>query len=128
MDTEDLDTVILDPDPALTATEAAAATIPTGVNPDHSIDLHATISQETEAPVPITAVVIHHTADNPPVGIPPEMTADLTTDPKGNITNDPEDLHGNLKIGKHKQVTIDDPPSDYYSSDNSDRSSDDDLN
>ena len=32
------------------------------------------------------------------------------------------------KDRKHKQVTIDDPPSDYYSSDNSDRSSDDDLN
>ena len=32
------------------------------------------------------------------------------------------------KDRKHKQVTIDDPPSDYYSSDDSDRSSDDDLN
>ena len=98
MDTEDLDTVVLDPDPAITATEAAATTIPTGVNPDHSIDLHTAISQETEATVPITAIMIHHTADNPPVGIPTEMTADLTTDPEGNITNRPKDLHGNLKI------------------------------
>ena len=98
MDTEDLDTVILDPDPTITATEAAATTIPTGVDPDHSIDLHATISQETEAPVPITTIMIHHTTDNPPVGIPPEMTADLATDPEGNITTCPKDLHGNLKI------------------------------
>ena len=108
MDKEDLDTVILDPDPTITAAEAAAATIPAGVDPDHSIDLHATISQETEAPVPITAVMIHHTADNPEVGIPPEMTPDLATDPEGNITNCPEDLHGNLKIEStnKSQLTI----------------------
>ena len=98
MNIEDLDTVALDPDPTITATEAAATTIPIGVNPDRSIDLHATISQETEAPAAITAIVIHHTADNPPVGIPPEMTADLATGPEGNITNCPEDLHGNLEI------------------------------
>ena len=53
---------------------------------------------ETEAPAPITAIMVHHTTDNPPVGIPPEMTADLTTDPEGNITNHPKDLHGSLKI------------------------------
>ena len=98
MNIEDLDTVALDPYPMITATEAAADTIPIGVDPDRSIDLHATISQETEAPAPITAIVIHHTAGNPPVGIPPEMTADLTTDPEGNITNHHEDLHGDLKI------------------------------
>ena len=95
--TEDLDTVALDPDPTITATEAAATRIPIGVDPDHSIDLHTTISHETEAPVPITTIMIHNTTDNPPVGIPPEMTADLATDPEGNITNCPEDLHGNLK-------------------------------
>ena len=98
MNIKDPDTVTLDPDPTITATEAAATTIPIGVNPDHSTDHHATISQETEAPAPITAIVIHHTTDNPPVGIPPEMTADLATDPEGNITNHPEDLHGSLKI------------------------------
>ena len=32
------------------------------------------------------------------------------------------------KDRKYKQVTIDDPPSDYYSSDDNDRTSDDDLN
>ena len=97
-DTEDLDTVILNPDPRITATEAAAAMIPAGVDPDHSIDLHATIFHKIEAPVPTTTIMIHHTTDNPPVGIPPEMTADLATEPEGNITNCPEDLHGNLKI------------------------------
>ena len=77
---------------------AAATMIPVGVNQDHSIRLRATISHEIEAPVPTTAIMIHHTADNPPVGIPPEMTADLTMEAEGNITNRPKDLHGNLKI------------------------------
>ena len=98
MNIKDPDTVALDPDPTITATEAAATMIPIGVDPDHSTDCHTTISQETEAPAPITAIMIHHTTDNPPVGIPPEITADLTTDPEGNIINCPEDLHGSLKI------------------------------
>ena len=96
--TEDLDTVTLGPNPATTATGTAAATIPIGVDPDHSIGLLAAISHEIEAPVPITAVVICPTTDNPPVGRPPEMTADLATEPKGNHTNHPEDLHGSLEI------------------------------
>ena len=98
MNTEDLDTVALYPDPEITATGAAATMIPIGVNPDHSIGLHTAISHKTEAPVPITTVMIHHTTDNPPIGIPPEMTADPAKEPECNITNRPEDLHGNLKI------------------------------
>ena len=98
MNTEDLDTVALDRNPTITATGATATMIPIGVDLDHSIGLLTTISHEIEAPVPITAVVIHLTADNPPVGMPPEMTADLTTEPKGNITNRPEDLCGSLEI------------------------------
>ena len=96
--TEDLDTVILDLDPAITATGVAAATPLIGIDPDQSIGLLATTSLETETPVPSTIVVTHPIADIPPVGIPPEMTADLTTGPDGNITNCPEDPHGNLKI------------------------------
>ena len=97
MNTEDLDTVALNLDPTITATGATATTITIGVDPDHSIGLLTTISHEIEAPVPITTIVIHLTTDNPPVGMPPEMTADLATEPKGNITNHLEDLHGNLK-------------------------------
>ena len=108
MNTEDLDTVALNPNPTITATGAAAATPLIGINPDHSIGLLATISHETEAPVPITVVVIHPIADIPPVGIPSEMTADLTTEPYDNITTHPEDLHGNLKIESinKSQLTI----------------------
>ena len=97
MNTEDLDTVALGPNPMTTATGTADAMIPVGVNPDHSIGLLTTISHEIEAPVPITTVVICPTADNPPVGRPPEMTGDLTTEPEGNITNHPEDLPGSLR-------------------------------
>ena len=96
--TKDLDTAALDPNPVITATGTAAATIPIGADPDHSIGLCTAISHEIEDPVPTTTVVIHHTTDNPPIGIPPEMTADLAAEPEGNITNHPEDLHGNLKI------------------------------
>ena len=96
MNTEDLDTVALGPDPMITVTGAAAATPLTGVDPDHSIGLPTTISHATGAPV--STIVIHPIADTPPVDIPPEMTADLTTGPDGNITNCPEDLHGNLRI------------------------------
>ena len=108
MNTEDLDTVALDPDPTTTATGAAATMIPIGVNPDHSIGLLAAICHKIEAPVPITTVMIHPTTDNPLVGMPPEMTADLATEPEGNTTNHPEDLHGNLRtesINK-SQLTI----------------------
>ena len=63
------------------------------------------------------------------------MTADLDIDPENNTTSCPKDLHPlhtlhpkNLMDRKHKQVTIDDPPLEYYSSDDNDSNSDDDLN
>ena len=69
-----------------------------GVNPDHSIGLPATISHAAGAPVSTTIVMILPITNTPPVDIPPEMTADLTTGPNSNITNHPKDLHGNLRI------------------------------
>ena len=50
-----------------------------------------------EALAPITAAMTHPTADNPPVDMPPKMTADLATEPESNSTNRPKDLHGNLR-------------------------------
>ena len=98
MNTEDLDTVALDPDPVITVTGAAAAMPLAGVDPDHSIGLPAATSHATGAPVPTTVVMIHPIANTPPVDILPEMTADHATGPGGNITNQPKDLHGNLRI------------------------------
>ena len=97
MDTEDLGSAALDPDPMTTAIGAAAATIPGGVDQDHSIGLPTAISHVIEAPAPITTAVIHPTADSPPVDISPETTADPTIKPKNSCTNHPEDLHGNLR-------------------------------
>ena len=114
MDTEDLGSATLDPDPMTTAIGAAAATIPGGVDQDHSIGLPATISHVIEAPAPITATMIHPTADSPPVDMSPETTADPSIKPENSSTNHPKDLHGNLRtenINKsqstiHHQITI----------------------
>ena len=64
------------------------------------------------------------------------MTADPDhTNPASNITNQHKDLlqvHKQLpwknKDRRHKQVTIDDPSSEYYSSDEQDSDSENDLN
>ena len=97
MDTEDLGSATLDPDPTTTAIGAAAATIPGGVNQDHSIGLPTTIYHVIEAPAPISTTMIHPTTDSPPVDMSPEMTADPAIKPENSSTNHPEDLHGNLR-------------------------------
>ena len=114
MNTEGLGSATLDPDPATTAIGAAATTIARGVNQDHSIALLAAISCMIEAPAPITAAMIHPTADSPPVDMSPKMTADLAIKPENSSTNHPKDLHGNLRtenINKsqltiHHRITI----------------------
>ena len=97
MDTEDLGSAALDPNPTTTPIGAAAATIPRGVDQDHSIGLLTAISHVIEAPAPITTTVIHPTADSPPADMSPETTADPAIKPKNSSTNHPEDLHGNLR-------------------------------
>ena len=114
MNTEDLGSAALDPNPATTAIGAAANTIARGVDQDHSIGLLTAISHMIEAPAPITAAVIHPITDSPPVDMSPKTTADLTIKPENSSTNHPKDLHGNLRtenINKsqstiHHQITI----------------------
>ena len=114
MNTEDLGSAALDPDPTTTAIGAAATSIPRGVDQGHSIGLLAAISCMIEAPAPITAAMIHPTTDSPPADISPKTTADLTIEPENSSTNRPEDLHGNLRtenINKsqstiHHRITI----------------------
>ena len=83
----------------------AAVMTPIGANPGHSTDLPNIVSHATEAQVPTTIVMTHCTEDLHPIGIFPEMTADLNTNPKNNITNqhkDPCQTHkqhlGSIKI------------------------------
>ena len=105
MNTEtDLDSVALNPEPLITAIEAAATMTHIGVDPDHSTGLLAATSHMIQAPAFTAAVVIHPTADT--LGMPPEMTADLTIDLENTTTTQPEALHhlhtlhhGSLKTG-----------------------------
>ena len=126
------------PDPAHIPMDIGAAAImtPTGATPGHPTDLPDVVSHATEAQAHTTTAVTHHTADLHPIEIFPEMTADLDyTNPKNSITNQHKDLlqahkqhHGKNKDRRHKQVTIDDQPSEYYSSDDKDIDSKDNLN
>ena len=97
MDTEDLGSAALDPNPTTTAIGAAATMIPRGVDQDHSQGLLTTISHMTEAPAPIIATMTHPTADSPPADMPLKTTADPAIKPENSSTNCPKDLHGNLR-------------------------------
>ena len=97
MNTEDLGSAALDRDLVTAAIGAAAATTPGEVAQGHSIHLLAAISRIIEAPAPITADVIHPTADSLPADMSPKMTADLTIEPANSSTNHPKVLHGNLR-------------------------------
>ena len=81
----------------------------------------------------------HHTEGHHHIEVPPlipEIAADLDhilhTDPvEQHLLNLHPVLakqHQNIRIGKYKRVTIDDPQSDYYSWDDASSDSDDDLN
>ena len=89
------------PDPAHTIlnTGVTAAMTPTGVTPDHFIDLHIVALHATEAQVYTATAMTHHIADPYPVEISPEMTADPNyTNPASNILNQHKDL-----LQAHKQ-------------------------
>ena len=84
----------------------AAVMTPIGATPGHSTDPPNVVSHATGAQVPTTITVTHCITDLQPVGIFPEMTADLDTNPENNITNwhtDPHQTHkqhlGSTKIG-----------------------------
>ena len=83
------------PDPTHTTldTGVTAAMTPTGVTPDHFIDLHVVALHATKAQVHTTTAMTHHIADLHPIEIFPKMTADPDyTNPKNNITNQHKDL------------------------------------
>ena len=131
----DLDSVTLNPDPVTTAIGVAAAMTLIEVIPDHSTDLPIETSHMTEAPVPTTTIVIHPTTDPHLTGTLPEMSSrsqhrsrkhHYKPDQGSSSTSQaPSWKH---KDRRHKQVKIDNPPSEYYSSDNNDSNSNEDLN
>ena len=96
-----IDTGSVIPDPTHTTldTGVTATITPTGVTPDHFIDLHIIALHATEAQAHITTAMTHHITDPHPTGISPEMTADPNhTNPVSNITNQYKDL-----LPVHKQ-------------------------
>ena len=102
----DLDSVALDPDPVTTTIGVVATRTLVEVAPDHSTDLPITTSHVTGALVPTTTIATHLTADLYLIGILPEMTEDLNTSPRNNVTNQTGDLHplhrhhlGNIRTG-----------------------------
>ena len=116
-------------------TGVAAIMTPVEATPGHSTDHPDAVSHAIEAQVPTAITMTLCTADLHLTGVFPKMTADPDTNPKNNITNwhkDPNPPHkqhpGSKKDRRHKQVTINDPPSEYYSSDDHDSDSEDDLN
>ena len=89
----DLGSVASNPTHITTGTGVAAVTTPIGVTPGHSTDLPNVVSHATEAQVPTAINMTHRTADLHPIGIFPEMTADLDTNPKNTTTNQHKDPH-----------------------------------
>ena len=126
------------PDPTHITMDIGVAAImtPIGATPGHSTDLPNVVSHATEAQVHTATAVTHHTTDLHPIEIFPKMTADLDhTNPKNNITNWHKDLlqahkqhHGKIKTEdtNRSQLTI--HHLKYYSSDDQDSDSKDDLN
>ena len=98
--TPDVLTVIKRIDPGSVVPDPAHITIgigvpaimtPVGASLGHSTDLPNVVSHTIEAQVPTTITVTHHTTDLHPIGIFPEMTADLDTNHENNITNQHKD-------------------------------------
>ena len=113
----------------------AAIMTPIGATPGHSTDLPNVASHATEAQVHTTITKTHHTADLHPIVISPKMTADLNTNAKKQhyklaqgSSSSSQTTPWKHKDRRHKQVTIDDPPSKYYNSDVQDSDSKDNLN
>ena len=103
---------------------------------DHFTSPHAIALHTTGAQVHITTARTLHIADPHHTEISLEMRVDPEhINPTGTITNPHKDhlpVHnkqpGSPRDRRNKQVTNDDPPSEYYSSDEHDSDSEDDLN
>ena len=127
----DLDPIPIIPDIGVTVTVTLAE-----VTLDPITNPHATAHQATEAQAHTITNRTPHTADPHHVGVSSEITVDLGhTHHKNTITKHQQDClpalikqSGKPKDRKYKQVTIDDPPSEYYSSDEQASNSEDDLN
>ena len=128
MNTEDLGSATLDPDPATTAIGAVAAMIPRGVNQGHSIGLLAAIFSCDRSSSS------HHCCCDTPHCRQSTSRHVSQNDSRSHHRTRKQQYKPSRgsswksKDRKYKQVTINDSPSDHDSSDDSDRTLDDDLN
>ena len=106
---------------------------------DPFISPHTIAHHTTEAQAHTATAETHHTADPCHAGISPEMTVDpghanptnTITKPHKTITRPSSSSHPTPwkpKDRKYNQATIDDPSSEFYSFDEQDSDSEDDLN
>ena len=103
---------------------------------DHFSDLHAIAPHITEVPAHTATAMTCHIADPHHEDTSPKKTVDREhISPASNIMNQHKDhlpghkqCLGNIRMESIKKATIDDPPSEYYSSDEQDSDSEDDLN
>ena len=127
MDSVTLNLTDINPDIGVTV-----IVIPAEAILDHFINLHTIAPCITGVPAHTTIIVTHHIIDPHHADIFPKMTADPECiNPTGNFINPSSGSHSTPwkpKDRRHKQVTIDDPPSEYYSLDEQDSDSEDDLN
>ena len=134
----DIDLTGQDPTPAVIDTGVTVRVIHKGVAPGHITDAHteAHNATDTQAHITIDKTLhiedLHHTEVFPHI---PEIIVDLDHYLAQNtcITFSKPSYSSNRtawknKDSKYKQVTIDDPPSEYYSSDEPSSESDEDLN
>ena len=125
----DLTPIILDIGVTVTVTLAE-------VTLDLFTDPHTVAHHATEAQAHTITDETCHTADPHHAGVSPEITVDPGhAHPANTIHKTPrrpssssDQTPWKSKDRKYKQVTIDDPPSEYYSSDEQDSNSEDDLN
>ena len=127
-----------DPDPAHITPDIGVPVIviPTEAVLDHFIDLSVIAPCITGVPAHTAIIVIHHIADPHHADISPEMTVDSECinptgkhyKPAQRSSSSSHSTPWKPKARRHKQVTIDNPPSEYYSLDEQDSDSEDDLN
>ena len=132
----DIGSIGQDPTPAIIDTGVTVTVTHKEVTPGHITDPHTAAHHTTETQVHITTNEIphtedlHHTEVFPGIAVDSDLThhTNMTMKHHQNcltaLTRQPE----KNKDKKYKQVTIDDPPSKYYSSDDQSSKSDEDLN
>ena len=109
---------------------------PTGVTPDHFIDLHIVALHATGAQAHITTAMTHHIhrSSSPrnfsqdDSRFQPHKSCKQHYKPAQRSSSSLQTTPWKNKDRRHKQVKIDNPSSEYYSSDEQDSDSKDDLN